>query len=326
VRLFTLVTLTAALVAAGAAWAGTITGTPRADVLRGTSRSDKIYGKAGNDRLFGRAGKDVLVGGPGADVLACGPGRDVAIADRKDKVKSDCEVVKGRPKLSTPPPPPPSNDRLYIALGDSISTAIGASTASKSWVSLYYGYLASRAGITRLHDFAQPGHTTADLRQFRLPRALSTINGSDDAVRVTITIGTNDVCAGANDAGCPIADNLRAILAALNEALARDPGDETIQIMEYFNRDIGTTRESARREYLLGNDLKIDCSGTGSALGLNDLIHCIALEHNALPVDVLPAFDAGGESFLAADRSHPNDAGHRAIAEAFGGAGPVTGP
>jgi lysophospholipase L1-like esterase len=31
-------------------------------------------------------------------------------------------------------------------------------------------------------------------------------------------------------------------------------------------------------------------------------------------------FDAGGESLLAADRSHPSDAGHRAIAEAFGGA------
>jgi hypothetical protein len=115
-----------------------------------------------------------------------------------------------------------------------------------------------------------------------------------------------------------VAENLRAILTALNEALARDPGDETIQIMEYFNSAIGTAEEGARRRNLLGSDLKVDCSGTGDAIGLNDLIHCIAVEQNAVPVDVLPAFDAGGESFLSADHSHPSDAGHRAIAQAFG--------
>jgi len=38
---------------------------------------------------------------------------------------------------------------------------------------------------------------------------------------------------------------------------------------------------------LLGGISKLTVR-TGSALGLNDLIHCIALEKNALPVDVLP--------------------------------------
>jgi hypothetical protein len=120
------------MLAAGVAWAGTIIGTPRGDVLKGSSRNDKIHGKAGNDRLFGYRGKDLLVGGPGADLLACGSGRDVAIADGKDRVRRDCEVVKGLPKLSPPRPRP--SEGLYIALGDSTSTSIGASVPSKSWV------------------------------------------------------------------------------------------------------------------------------------------------------------------------------------------------
>jgi hypothetical protein len=62
----------------------------------------------------------------------------------------------------------------------------------------------------------------------------------------------------------------------------------------------------------------VDCSGTGSALGLNDLIHCIALEENATPVDVLPAFGSAGAASLDIDHLHPSDAGHLAIAKAFG--------
>jgi lysophospholipase L1-like esterase len=313
-KLFALV---APLVAAGVAWAGTINGTPRADTLRGTPRADKLYGKAGNDRLFGYGGNDLLVGGPGADLLACGSGRDVAIADSRDKVGRDCEVVRGRP---TPSPSPARTDRLYIAMGDSLSTSIGASTSARSWVRLYRGQLATSAGVTDLLNVAEPGHTTSDLRRLRLLRAVSAIDGPDDTVWVTITIGANDDCAGASEAGCPIAENLRAILVALNDALERDPGDETIQIMEQYNRDIGTSQESATRAYLLGSDLKVDCSATGAAVGLNDLVHCIALEEGALPVEVLSAFDAGGASFLAEDHRHPSDAGHRAIAQAFAGA------
>jgi lysophospholipase L1-like esterase len=308
-----------AFVVATAAWAATIVGTPRSDVLKGSPRNDKIYGRAGNDRLYGYGGKDLLVGGPGADLLSCGAGRDVAIADRKDRVRKDCEVVRGRPKPPPPPPPAPPV-RLYIALGDSLSAGIGASSPLKGWVRLYYGYLASTGSVTRLHNLAQAGHTTTDLRRLRLPQAVGLIDSSDDTVRITINIGFNDVCESANAPGCPIGDNLRAILGTLNEALARDPGEESIQIMETYNQYVGTERDGVFRAYLLGSDLKVDCSGTGSALGLNDLLHCIGVQNNAVPVDVLPAFDAGREGFLAADHSHPNDAGHRAIAQAFGGA------
>jgi Ca2+-binding RTX toxin-like protein len=306
-----------AMLAAGAAWAGTIIGTPKGDVLRGSPRNDKIYGKTGNDRLYGYGGNDLLVGGPGADLLACGAGRDIAIADKTDRVGRDCEVVRGLPKS----PPPVDNSGLYISLGASAAAGVGASVPSKAWVNLYFGYLASTgSGVTRRENLAEAGATTGDVLNRQVRGAVTIIDESSNTIRVTISIGRNDGCVNANDPQCPVGENLRAIFTTLNEALARDPGDETIQIMEWYNSDVGTEQESATRRYLLGSDLKVDCSGTGSALGLNDLIHCIALEKNALPVDVLPAFDAAGVSFLADDHFHPNDAGHLAIARAFGGA------
>ena len=120
-RLFFIVGLTAlscGLVAG--AWArtsGRIVGTARNDVLKGTARADTIEGRAGNDRLSGLAGNDVLsggagndllVGGPGKDRLRCGAGKDKAVADAKDVVGSDCEVVTGLPAAEPPTQPPPT--------------------------------------------------------------------------------------------------------------------------------------------------------------------------------------------------------------------------
>ncbi len=93
-----------AVVVVASAGAGTIRGTSRNDTLRGSAAADKLFGNAGNDKLYGLAGNDylnggpgndVLSGGPGADVLACGSGRDTAVADARDKVGADCEVVQG---------------------------------------------------------------------------------------------------------------------------------------------------------------------------------------------------------------------------------------
>jgi RTX calcium-binding nonapeptide repeat (4 copies) len=314
-----------AMVTAGVALAVTIVGTPKGETLNGSPHADKIYGKGGNDRLYGYGGNDLLVGGKGADLLDCGTGRDVAIADTSDKLKG-CEVVKGLPKL--PPAPPANAEGLYIALGTSISAGAGASAYSKQWVNLYFRYLASNgSGVTRLWSVVQPFDNTSDkIRAIGVSRAVAVIKLPSDTLRVTLDVGLPDLrylqgCDHPNNPACPFAENLRAILKTLNTELAQDPGNETIQIMEYFNPYIRTAEEGAWRALLLGDDLKISCSGTGRALGLNDLIHCIALEQNAIPVDVLPAFDAAGTAFLdPLDQFHPNDAGNLAIAKAFGGA------
>jgi lysophospholipase L1-like esterase len=222
---------------------------------------------------------------------------------------------------------------LYVAVGDSITAGLGASSVYKSWVELYYGYLQSNgSGVADLVNLGRAGDTSTDLRSQKLGRAVADIDDtSSDTKAVTIDIGINDFpldpnCPTANAPACPLTANLRATLSALNTALANDPGDETVQVMEYYNPDIGTSNESATRQLLLGSDGKVDCSGAGAAQGLNDLIHCIGIELGARPIDVLAIFDAAGEAFLAADHVHPSDAGHLAIAKAFGGAATPTTP
>ncbi len=214
----------------------------------------------------------------------------------------------------------------YIALGDSISAGNGASSPSKNFVQLHFGYLQSNgSGVTKVLNTGRPGVVSKDLIAAQLPRALEEINSSTPVKAVTIVIGANESpfeepCADTSSAACPYAANLRTILGNLNAALAsRDPGVK-IQVMEYYNAGVGTSRENDKRVWLLGSDLKIDCTGRGAALGLNDVIHCVALEEGAVPVDVLPVFDAAGKAYIAADGLHPNDAGHLAIAKTFGGA------
>jgi Ca2+-binding RTX toxin-like protein len=99
------------------------------DQLRSFHYADVIDGRGGDDTIEGWYGDDVITGGPGRDTInadagsgactflvcrvgagndrinvrdgerdsvICGPGRDVVIADRKDVVAEDCEVVKRR--------------------------------------------------------------------------------------------------------------------------------------------------------------------------------------------------------------------------------------
>jgi lysophospholipase L1-like esterase len=222
---------------------------------------------------------------------------------------------------------------LYVALGDSIAAGSGASSPLKGYVQLHYGYLQSKgSGVSDLQNRSRPGATSADLRNQQLIPAVAVIGESSDTMAVTIDIGRNDLffdfphCPTANAPTCPFATNFRAILGALNTALAADPGDEALQVMEYYNPAIGAPNEGAMRQLLLGSDGKIDCSGSGEALGLNDLIHCIGIEQGAKSIDVLPIFDAAGAAFLSSDQLHPNDAGHLAIAKAFGGAATPAAP
>src|SRR6476661_9020082 len=176
---------------------------------------------------------------------------------------------------------------LYVALGDSIAAGFGATTRTKSYVELYYGYLQSNgSGVTEVLNLSLAGATAADLKDTKLGPAVAAINAPSDTKAITVDIGLNDIlrdpnCPTANASTCPFADNLRAVLTALNTALSSDPGGATVQANEYYNPAIGTPNASATRQLLLGSDGKIDCSGTGATLGLNDLIHCISIEQRA---------------------------------------------
>ena len=182
--------------AAGSVWAATVQGTARNDTLRGGARADKIDGKGGNDKLFGAAGNDILlgglgndllVGGRGADTLRCGPGRDTATRDVPDEVARDCEVVR-RPR-PVPPPTPPVADALYIALGDSISAGVGASTRDRGFVAIYFARLRANGLLQQLSNRSVSGATAADLLAVQLPRALADIAAPSDTELMPVTVG-----------------------------------------------------------------------------------------------------------------------------------------
>ena len=67
------------------------------DVLAGGKRADRIRAGKGTNRLSGGRGGDVLLAhNGGRDRIRCGPGTDTAMADRVDRVGSDCERVRRR--------------------------------------------------------------------------------------------------------------------------------------------------------------------------------------------------------------------------------------
>jgi hypothetical protein len=85
-----IVVLSAALpaVATGAALR-TVVGTQHADFLAGTPTSDRILGRGGNDRIAAEYDG-------GLDWVTCGTGRDVVVADARDRIDGDCEIVSRR--------------------------------------------------------------------------------------------------------------------------------------------------------------------------------------------------------------------------------------
>ena len=112
-----LVVCSAVLLGATAVGAAIVRGTSGNDTLRGSAGPDKIYGLGGNDKIWGLGGNDVLsggagndriVGGPGADTISCGAGQDVVLGDASDRIRSDCETVKGVPAPAPAPTPVPT--------------------------------------------------------------------------------------------------------------------------------------------------------------------------------------------------------------------------
>ena len=75
--------------AAGGAVLETLVGTERADFLAGTESADRVVARSGNDRIA------VEYDG-GADRVSCGAGRDIVVADARDRLDGDCEIVSRR--------------------------------------------------------------------------------------------------------------------------------------------------------------------------------------------------------------------------------------
>jgi GDSL-like Lipase/Acylhydrolase family len=210
-----------------------------------------------------------------------------------------------------------------VALGDSVSAGFGAGPGH-GFVELYFSYLAApeRGGLDRLSNLAVPGETSGGMRVAggQLARALTAIDAADDTRVVTLDIGGNDArgsCSGGvNAPACGFVANYGAIVDELALALARDPGDELFQVMPYYNPYVGTTAEDLADAVLLGTDRRVDCGGTGDAVGFDDVIACRGAAAGATAVDPYATFRLGGQALLA-DSIHPNELGHAYLACLF---------
>ena len=211
----------------------------------------------------------------------------------------------------------------YVALGDSVAAPRG------SYVDLLFGALRTEAGggLDTLYNRARGGEDSASLRTSgQLATAIADIDRPSDTKIVTIDIGGNDrdTCGGSPPAWhlptCPFAANFDASLADLQTALKRDPGNESLVAMTYYNpaSGTGTAQEQAYDNGLLGTDHQLSCAPPGDPrLGLNDQIACISSNRRALVADVYPVFKLGGQALIQADGIHPTSTGQAAIARQF---------
>ena len=115
--------------------------------------------------------------------------------------------------------------------------------------------------------------------------------------------------------------NYITIAGWIAAALAAEEGDETFVVTTYYNPFDGTGSpyEAPVDGALLGLDGVIDCAALTNPYnaGLNDIIACVGGATGAVTADVHPAFDGDALrlTHIAEADIHPNNRGHRAIAD-----------
>ena len=237
----------------------------------------------------------------------------------------------------------PTRD-YHIALGDSVAVGEGATVPDQlGYVGIFERfYRANHRETERFANLAVSGESSFTFLGDQMARTLETIHDSSTKVQViTLTIGANDFLpllrtepCTSNPVGVPcrlaVANALTAfagsylvILSQLRIALAQDPGEGRILVTTYYNPFDGTNDplEAPVDTALLGSDSAIDCAanpGNPAKMGLNDIIACFGGLVGVEIVDIYPQFNdaAPALTHIAEGDIHPNDDGHRAIADA----------
>lgn len=224
---------------------------------------------------------------------------------------ADAPIVSG---------PSTEQGSMHLSLGDSVAAGNGASDAART---SFAALLASREGLV-LHNLAVPGATTQDVIDGQLPDATALLDGSRDVRLITISAGGNDLAALIPNAAC-VEDPLPAAC----------PLDETLaDIEERLHTIIGAIRvaDPDLRVVLLAYPNFF--SGTGHAFEapagrvlprFGDMLRRVGARYARTAVaEAAPAFEGRGGALThvldPAFDPHPNDAGHRAIADAFAAA------
>ena len=234
----------------------------------------------------------------------------------------------------------PEQAHLYVAMGDSLTNTGG--TSGVHYPERFFAFLGSSdtPAADQLYNDGVSGETSDSLMGNQLTVAKQHIDQPDtDTTVLTIDIGGNDL---RGDPAClppspsfnidtcqptiqTFATNLEDIFDSLDASLGADPGAEQVIAIAYYNPwsgRVGEETAAARgRVAMLGTDDQIDCAGTGTERGFNDVIACTAADHGAKLADLLPPFNGHGTISTTnapgawfADEVHPNDTGHQEIA------------
>jgi lysophospholipase L1-like esterase len=222
----------------------------------------------------------------------------------------------------------------YLALGDSLAFGVGAENpAAEGYVALTYDALLQDERWTDsgldLINVSEPGATSTDLveEDGQLDKALEEIEArrlSDEADPVdiiSIDIGGNDLLSLAEpDSPCFDDPNGAICRSIINTTLSDLQANLTLALTGL--------REAAPGAEIYVVDVYNPYSGTGEALEIiadigvqlvNGVIAAVASmpELGTRLVSVYDIFDGRGEQWVASDGIHPNNDGHRVLAEAL---------
>ena len=173
----------------------------------------------------------------------------------------------------------PATGPLWVALGDSMTQGIGASTFDRGWV----GQLSTRlrgAGWThRLLNLSVTGARVDDLLDTQLPALEAAVRSARPAALVTVVIGSNDVVSPRYRRG--LADRFAALLDRL-------PDGAVVMNLPNPHREARRLNALLRERAATGRVVVADMRGEGPR---------------------------SWRGLLAPDSFHPNDRGYAAMAD-----------
>jgi lysophospholipase L1-like esterase len=229
-------------------------------------------------------------------------------------ITASCGDDDGTPNPTAGPMWSHLSGGVYISLGDSVAAGNGASDAQDTG----FAALVARETGTELRQYAVAGATTQAVIERQLPDAVDETAG-EDVVLVTISAGGNDLAALIPNPACrddpppatcpldPALDAVGANLRAIVDHARQRWPDARIVLLAYPNFFSGTGHEfdaPAGRVLPRLGDVIRGITGTTS----NGAVAQPSFEGRARELTHVldPMFDP-----------HPNDAGHRIIADAF---------